>query len=380
MKILYLSEMLGPHDYRFLSMDIARGYNVTLLTHRKDLDAAGMESRHYDVRNIKGLKIVHSPGLADNTAVNIFRRIMEIKRIIRAEKPDVLHAGWILTSGLVAALSGFHPYLLMPWGSDIMYYAKSSVRNRIIAGYAISRADMITCDCEYEKRILADDFKYPEGKVVVMPWDVDLQVFRKSNNDPALKEKLGFTGRKVLLMMRIFRPAYGIEDFIKALPAVKEANPEARVLMLGYGPIENDLKDLASDLALDGFIHWTGYVPQREVVKYINASDIYVSTSLMDGSSSSLLEAMACGLPAVVTDIPGNMEWVKDGVNGIVVKKSDPVSISKGINRLLKDDDLRVRMSGNNIKKIESDADFSKNFSRLENTYRLLAGAGGKAQ
>jgi glycosyltransferase involved in cell wall biosynthesis len=373
MKILYLSEMLGPHDYRFLKTNIERGYDVVLLAYRDSLEQAGLEAKFYDVRNLKGLKIIHRPLLAKNTPLNFLKRRSDIRSIICEEKPDVVHAGWIQTSGLLAALSGFHPYLLMPWGSDIIHFSKDCARNMIATRIAVKNADMITVDCEYEKTILVDDFKYPADRVIVMPWDTDLLVFNSSNKDPELKKKLGLEGKKVMLMMRIFRPEYGIEDFIKALPKVKAENPDARALMLGYGPIESELKKLAQDLGVDDYIVWTGYVPQREVVKYINISDIYVSTSLRDGSSSSLLESMACGLATVVSDIPGNMEWIEDSINGIVVKRSNPSSIASGLNRLLKDDGLRKAMSASNINKIKDKADFSKNVKRLDWMYKTLA-------
>lgn len=373
MKVLYLSEILGPHDFRFLKINIDRGYDMVLLTYRDSLEQAGPEAKFYDVRNLKGLKIIHRPVLAKNTLLNFLKRRSDIRAIVNDEKPDVIHAGWIQTSGFLAALSGFHPYLLMPWGSDIIHFSNSSLRNRIVSSFAIGKADMITVDCEYGKRILVRDFGYPADRIVVMPWDVDLSVFNKDNNDRGLKEKLGLGGKKVLLMMRIFRPEYGIEDFIKALPDVKAGNPDTGALILGYGPIEGNLKKLAGDLGLNDYIHWTGYVPQREVVKYINISDVYVSTSLRDGSSSSLLEAMACGLPTVVSDIPGNTEWIEDGVNGVIVERSNPGSIASGLNKLLKDDNLRASMSVNNIKKVKEEADFSKNFKRLEYMYDTLA-------
>ena len=376
MKILYLSEMLGPHDYRFLSSNIDHGYDITLLAYRDSLEQAGMEARLYDVRSLKGLKIIHRPGLAKNTVLNFLARRNDIRTIINDIKPDVLHAGWIQTSGFLAALSGFHPYLLMPWGSDIIHFSKNSLRNAAVTRFAVKNADMITVDCEYEKRILVDGLGYPADRVVVMPWDTDLKVFNKNNRDPGLKARLGLEGKKVLLMMRIFRPEYGIEDFVRSLRSVKAENPDAMVLMLGYGPIEDDLKKLARDMEIDDRIIWTGYVPQHEVVKYINVSDIYVSTSLRDGSSSSLLESMACGLPAVVSDIPGNTEWIGDGVNGVVVRRGDPDSIARGLNKLLKDDGLRAVMAANNVKKVEEKADFSKNFRKLEDMYGKLAASG----
>ena len=372
MKICYLSEMLGPHDYRFLGMLLSRGYETVLVTYRKSMDEAGEEAARHDVRNLKGLKIIHNAELIDNTPAGFFKRARHFKALLKKEKPDVLHAGWIQTSGFLAALSGFHPFLLMPWGTDITFYSKSCLRNRLVTRYTVRRADMITCDCNDQKDILVDDFKYPSDRVVVIPWAVDRNVFNKGNSDPGLKNRLGLDGKKVLLMMRIFRPVYAIDDFIRSLPAVRAKNPDTRALVLGYGPLEKELKALASSLGLDDFIIWTGYVPQHEVVKYMNISDVYVSSSLMDGSSASLLEAMSVGLPVVVTDIPGNREWVENGKNGILAGTSNPGSIAEGINRLLDDEQLRRSAGAANERKIELEADFRKNFGKLEGMYKAI--------
>lgn len=375
MKILYISEMLGPHDWRFLSKDMDLGHEVTLVTYRKSLEDSGMEGKTYDVRRLKGLKIIHNAELAENTVVNMIRRARHLRSILKAENPDLIHAGWIQTSGFLAAISGFHPFLLMPWGSDIIHFSKNCLRNRLITYFTIHRADMITCDCEYEKRIIVDDFHYPANRVFPMPWAVDFRFFNQDVRDPGLKKAIGMEDKKILLMMRIFRPEYGIEDFIRALPLVRRENSDARAILIGYGPLEKQLKALASDLGLDDFIYWPGYLPQSEIVKYMNISDIYISTSLRDGSSSSLLEAMACGLPVIVSDIPGNLEWIEDGVNGLIVRRSDHNSVASGINRLLKEAALRKEMSETNARKIKERADFEKNFLKLDNIYRELAEA-----
>lgn len=372
MKILYLSEILGPHDYRFLSTLVSRGYEVTLVAYRRSLEDDSQEARKYDVRNIPGLKIIHRPHLAENSYLNFLKRIIDFRRIIKEERPDVIHAGWIQTSGLLAAMSGFRPYLLMPWGSDIIHFSKNTLKNRIVTSYTIRSADMITCDCQYEKDIVVNDFKYPAERVLAMPWAVDLKIYNRKNAKPDFRKEKALEGKKILLMMRIFRPEYGIEDFLKALPAVKENNPNARVVMIGYGPLEGELKRLADKLGVGDIISWTGYQDREGIINYLSIADIYVSTSLRDGSSSSLLEAMAFGIPVVASDIPGNLEWIEDGVNGIIVKRNNPASVAEGLNRILKEDALRAKMSFNNAKKIEGRADFVKNFGKLENMYKEM--------
>ena len=79
-------------------------------------------------------------------------RLRHFRKVLREASPDVVHAGWLDTSGFLSALSGFHPFLLMPWGSDIMVTTEKGIRWRKIVQYTLNNADMITCDCEYVKK------------------------------------------------------------------------------------------------------------------------------------------------------------------------------------------------------------------------------------
>lgn len=372
MKILYSSDILGPHDYRFLRALAQKKYDVLLVSYRKLEEGQSQEQNNYNVSDIFGLSIIHEPSLSKNSYINLLKRLLHFKKVIKDYKPDLIHAGWIQTSGFIAALSGFRPILLMPWGSDIFYYSRNNLRNRLISRFTISASDMITCDCFHEKELLMKIFGYPEKRIEVIPWDVDLERFKSRDNKDALKQSMGFGPYKILIMNRIFRKEYGIENFLKILPFVVKDFSQLKVLLVGYGPQEEELKAIAKKEKINDFIIWTGYVNEDKMIDYLNLSDIYISTSLMDGSSSSLLEAMACKLPVVASDIFANREWVADGINGFIVDVNDQKLFAEKIVSLLKDQDLREKMGLENVKKVKEKADFRKNFEKLELLYGRL--------
>lgn len=105
---------------------------------------------------------------------------------------------------------------------------------------------------------------------------------------------------------------------------------------------------------------------------YLNAADVYVSTSLSDGTSLSLLEAMACALPVVVTEIPSNKEWVINGQNGFLAPPKNPNEVSKRVLTVLKNSNIREEMGQRNLSIAKDKADWIKNVDKLERIYESL--------
>jgi glycosyltransferase involved in cell wall biosynthesis len=173
-------------------------------------------------------------------------------------------------------------------------------------------------------------------------------------------------------MSRNFKPVYGIEYFLKALPQVFGGIPEARVLLIGSGPLESQLRTLAQELSISDKVRFLGQVANHELPKYLNAADLYVSSSLSDGTSLSLLEAMACALPVVVTDVPAILEWIQDDVNGLVVPKQNPERLAVAIVSLLRDRQTAQAMGQRNLEIARRRADWDKNFELLERIYFQL--------
>ena len=296
----------------------------------------------------------------------------KLSRIIKKFKPDVIHAGWIQLDGLVAGLTGFRPILQMPWGSDILVYPFNSQQILMQTKFVLNGATQITCDCEEVKKTIIDLVNYDKDKITVMPWGIDLKLFNPERKNPDIIKKLDWQDKRIIIMTRSFNKFYGVHYFLMALPEIVKAVPKTMVLLVGTGPLEEDLKEIVHSLDLDQNVFFTGSVPNGQLAYYLNSADVYVSTTKSDGTSLSLLEAMACGLPLVVTDVPAICEWVKDGENGYVVPRNKVKPISDKVILLLNDQETAKKMGQLNLKIAQEKADWDKNYLVLENIYREM--------
>jgi len=367
-RICYLSKLLINHDHRFLTKLVERGYETYLVTYYLG------ETLPDDIRAIKGLKIIHHrpKDLMGIQKFLLWAQVFDFRRILRELEPDVLHSGFVWSDGFLAALSGFHPHLSMPWGTDILEHAERYLIARMITRYTFERAEMITVDAEIVKEKIIALSHFPSDRIVVFPWGLELDRFKPGIDGMALRRQLGWEDKKILIMTRLLRPIYGIPYFLRAFARVVKEIPAARAILAGTGPLESELRNLVSQLGLERFVHFAGWVSPKDMPTYLRAADIYVSSSLSDGSSMSMLEAMACGLPVIVTEIPAILEWVQDGVNGLVVPPRDSARLAERLCDLLRNPESGKVMARQNRVMIEARADWNKNFAKLEEMYHTL--------
>jgi glycosyltransferase involved in cell wall biosynthesis len=296
-----------------------------------------------------------------------------LNRIIHKVKPDVIHSGFLQSYGFYAALVNHHPLLSMPWGSDVLVYPKSPLYGWITR-FTLSRADMITCDCRRMKSEILRLVDFPEVRIVVFPWGIDLAKFNPLKIDPEIREQLGWEDNLVVIHDRMFEKIYGPEYLVDAIPGIVKEIPEARFLFCGTGPLERKMKKEIARLGLSSYVHFAEFVKNEDLSKYLNSADLYVSCSLSDGSSISLLEAMGCGLPVIVTDLPANSEWITDGRNGLVVPLRNSQVLAQKIVELLKDTARREQFGLRNLEIAREKIDWERNLGILEKIYEHLVG------
>jgi glycosyltransferase involved in cell wall biosynthesis len=167
--------------------------------------------------------------------------------------------------------------------------------------------------------------------------------FDSQPSTDGIREELGIPREApVVGMVGNFRSEKGHRHLIEAFPRVLQALPQARLVLVGQGPLENEVRQLARRRQLDDRIVFAGY---REDAPRICASfDVFVLSSEHEGLPIALLEAMALGKAVVATRVGGTPEVVKDGVQGLLVPPRDPRALARGITALLEDPGLRIRM------------------------------------
>jgi glycosyltransferase involved in cell wall biosynthesis len=175
-----------------------------------------------------------------------------------------------------------------------------------------------------------------EKDITVIPMGVDQEFIeaRKRRNDKPKNQSFTILSNRNLL------PIYNLSLLIQSTPLVLKEEPQTKFLIAGDGPERGKLEKEAKDLNVDKFIRFLGSVPHEAMPDLLTKADIYVSTSLYDGTSVSLLEAMASGCFPVVSDIPSNQEWIRDGENGFLFPVNDEQYLANKIIDAIRDKGL----------------------------------------
>jgi glycosyltransferase involved in cell wall biosynthesis len=363
LRVLYFTRGFGPHDQRFVSALLELGHEVIYLglTAKRDGLTGSVFSNRVHIED--DLVVDADPGWFD-----LIKLIRKTKETLRRIHPDVVHAGPIQKSALLVALAGYHPLVSMSWGSDLLMDARRGI-GCWGAKLTLNRSDALVCDCQAVKE-RAQALGMPSERIVVFPWGVDLSHFNPQGNAET-RQKLGWSPDFVLLSARMWEPIYGVDLLIKAFIQAAQQFPNLRLIILGDGSQRTLIHDLLADTGLEGRVHFAGMIASASLPDYYRSADLYISASHSDGSSVSLLEAMACGLPSLVSNIPGNMEWVKHGETGWFFADRAVEGLTQGIFTAVqyKDDLKSMGQMARDV--VEVRADWNKNFPKMIEAYQL---------
>ncbi len=251
-----------------------------------------------------------------------------VEDLITSFGPDVTVAGPLLDVGLAAVRAAARPLLGVSWAFDLLWDARqpgmTTIAREVIAG-----CDMIMCDARAVVDAAVAFGALPES-IALFPWGVDLGRFR-SGGARALRHALGWTDAFVIVSARLHEPLYAMPVLLEGFQKAVALDPRLRLLVLGTGSQRDALESWVQAVGLQPMIHFAGSIDARDLPEYYAAADCYVSASRVDGSSISLLEGMASGLPAVVTAVGGNPEWVRPDATGWLVPMDDADALAAAL-------------------------------------------------
>jgi glycosyltransferase involved in cell wall biosynthesis len=228
---------------------------------------------------------------------------------------------------------------------------------------------------------------YPPGRIITFPWGVDIKHFTPTengshdsvaepgdeNNRSSLRDRMGWRGRFILLSTRGWEPIYGLDVLAQAFVQAARHHPELGLLLLGGGSQAQKLYRIFMHGGVMDRVYFGGQVSQRELPHYFRAADLYMSASYSDGTSISLLEALACGTPALVSDIPGNREWISPGVQGWLFSPGDSGAMAEGILQAVEQRQSlpTIGQAARNL--AEKRANWELNFQTLFKAYQIAS-------
>ena len=298
--------------------------------------------------------------------------LIQVRRLLRKIKPDILDAHYITINGYLAASSVFHPLVLTAWGSDILIVPKQNPIHRFLTKHSLEKADLVSCNSETVRTGLLELGVKPTNIEKIFN-GIDTQQFNPQWKDKRFRIALGISeDAPVVICIRNLTSWYNVEMLIKAIPLIQKQVPKTMFIIGGDGKRKDYLKNLAISLGVSSAIRFVGWIPHDELPKYLASSDIYVSTSLSDSCSVSLHEAMACELSPVVTDIPANREWITDGENGFIIPINDIQLLAERSIYLIENKKVREKFGKSCREIIKEKAEYEKEMRHMERIYQGL--------
>lgn len=365
MKVLLVSDARSIHTKRWVEGLSKRGVEIVLYSLYPPaddfFDRMGIKCQVYNLFTYGRKGFFNKlKGFAGH-----FKAASHLKSVIRQEKPDILHAHYATSFGLVAALTGFHPFILSVWGSDVYSFPYLSVLNRKTVDFSMRMADKLLST----SHVMVEQCKnFTDKDIAVTPFGVDLEMFRKSDIKIFPDTDKCFTVGNVKTLSQI----YGIDVLIRAFKIFSDRNSDkdTRLVIVGDGPNRKEYESLAAELAIAHKVTFAGKVPNNELPAWYNSFSVSVSLSDSESFGVVAVEAMACGCPVVTSDADGFTEVVEDGVTGFIVPKRNPEAAADAMQKVLDNPELGKELGANGRKRVEKLYDWNDNVDLMVKIYK----------
>lgn len=367
MKICFLATGDSIHSYRWAHFFARRGHETHWISLTPFLKVPEERIHRYEMPNHPW------------EWVQILRSLRPAKKLLRRIQPDILHLHSAGRHGVLGAMTGFHPCVVTAWGSEVLIAAKSRVMKPLVK-WVFRHADLVTCDAEHMRQAMIQ-LGIDQEKIRIIYFGTDVEKFQPRPAGEWLRRELGVSEAPLVISIRSLEPIYNVETLIRAIPSVLQSVPSAVFVIGGGGSEKEKLVRLAEELGVAAQVRFVGQLPNEQLPEYLNAADLYVSTSLSDaGLAASTAEAMACGLPVIVTGSAENKLWVREGEGGFVIPVQNPRILAEKMIALLQNPAMRKQWGDFNRRVIQERNNYYLEMGKMEKLYESLAERHGKAE
>ena len=205
-----------------------------------------------------------------------------------------------------------------------------------ITQFSIQRSDALTAVSEYLRRVTVEHFDIPAERIAVIPNFVDLQEYRR-DREPCHRSKLSEPGEKIIMHISNFRPVKRVEDVVRVFAGISQ-RVRSRLVLIGDGPDRGKAQQLAEELRVSDRVLFLG--KQESVAELLACADLFVLPSATESFGLVALEAMACGVPVIATDVGGIPEVIPVGQAGWLSAPGDVDKMVEDAVRVLSDETL----------------------------------------
>lgn len=362
MRILLLADINSAHAQKWVVSLAKHGIEIGIFSLNK------ANSSWYE--GLKGVTILKD-GNSNVGSFSLFQKlrylnqVTELKRAIKSFQPDVIHAHYATSYGLLGVRSGFRPLVISAWGTDVFTFPKKSFIHSKLLSYIFSNATKICSTSECMKMEIA---AYTKQDVEVIPFGVDVQRFSpveiKEENRPI-----------VIGNIKALEPIYGNKILLDAFILITKKYPSLplQLLFVGDGSQRHELENLAIENGISQQVQFEGRVPHSTIEKFHQQIDIFVSLTLVDESFGvSLVESMACAKAIIASYTPGFKEVLGSEENGIIVKRNSVEEVVNALSFYLDHPAERVKKGNSARQRVKENYIWNDNVQQMMIVYQNL--------
>jgi glycosyltransferase involved in cell wall biosynthesis len=356
MRICYLADINSVHTKKWCNFFKAKGYEIHVISLTDGtIEGVKVHSLNLDLKKIQSNGFIYK--------FKYLFQINKVKKLVKEINPDILHSHYASSYGLLGALTKFHPFIISVWGSDVYEFPKKGLISKYVLKYNLSKCDTILST----SKVMGEETKkYINRDIEITPFGVDIDFFKPMTNVVKDKDKI------IIGTVKSLETKYGIEYLIKAFGELRKKYSNIKLEIGGEGSQRHNLENMAKDLNIFEDVQFLGRLTAREVVEALNRYDIAVFPSLVESFGVAAVEAQACGVPVIASNVGGLPEATNPGVSSLLIEREDVKGLCAALEKLIEDPKLRREMGNNGRRFVEENYNIEKNFEKVNQIYKKL--------
>ena len=363
MKILFLADANSIHTIKWVESLHKHKLNILVFSLFKPTDDVVQKYQNWGIplisadlqSKIRNLRVPNISKLNYLTALRL------LKKTMNAFEPDIIHAHYASSYGVLGYLSKFKPFILSVWGSDVYDFPQKNQLNKWLLKKVIHSANTVCSTSEAMKAVIANQFDRFDVKVI--PFGVDASVFAPASESP---------DQFTVGTIKSIEAHNGIDCLLDAANIIinEYHNTYIHFLIVGQGSLLGEMKQKTTDLGLDNYVKFAGYIPHEKIVEFHQKLSVFISVSTRESFGVAVLEAAACGVPAITSNVGGLPEVNQNNYTGYVIPPNDPEKLANSICKLFKDKNLKDQMEENARNRVAKQFNRNNNVVQMVNVYQ----------
>ena len=363
MKILILSDANSVHTYRWAKSLKGKGLKIEIFSLFK------YENQFSPSYKFLGINVTTSnlnrfifyKYRRNITKISYLFALRTLKKCIKRFDPQLIHAHYLTSYGILARLSGFRPYCISIWGDDVFLNTKNFIMKNLLY-FSLKNSQQLFSTSYAINNLMLNQYNL---STTIIPFGVDTNFFL-----PLDQIK---TGPVIIGIIKSIEPHNGIEFLVDAFNILIKKNiNNIKLNIIGTGSLENKIKQMVKDYDLETEVNFFGHVSHHKIVPYFQKLSIFVCPSLRESFGVSVLEASSAAVPVIANKVGGLMEVVQHGETGYLLDATKPKKLADCLEKLIINHNLRFNLGQNGRDFVKENFNWDTNVTEMVNVYKKV--------